>query len=88
MNRFLIVLIATFLICSQSFAAKPKSIRYLKEIFVNDVTYVHYVVTCSNSKEFDLSAWNNKKLWCEGTGLKDKCYKKKVKAAKKLCKRK
>jgi len=89
MKNSLLIFIVSFAICSLSHAAKPKSIKYIEEIFIDDTTtYVYYQVTCTNKKRHDLSAWNDKKLWCEGKGIKDVCNKKKVKSAKKLCKKK
>ena len=82
--------IACFLLSTslsyQCFAAKPKSIKYVEEVFQGDKSYVHYIVTCSDDATFDISAWDDKKLWCEGKGLKENCNKKKIKTAKKLCK--
>lgn len=70
-----------------AFAAKPTSITYVKEIPVDDKeVYAHYQVKCSNGETKDITAWDNRKLWCQGEGLKDSCDKKQIKAAKEACK--
>lgn len=68
-------------------AAKPTSIKYQEDIVINnDQVYSYYVVKCSNGEMKDISAWDNRKLWCIGKGLKDECNKKQIKTAKKVCK--
>lgn len=68
-------------------AAKPKSVVQIEDVITaNDEIFTHYVVKCNNGVEVDVSAWNNKKLWCLGKGKKDVCKKKQIKIAKKACK--
>ena len=70
-----------------SHAAKPTSFKYVEEIVAdNDTTYALYLVKCSNGKRYQISAFNNKKLWCEGKGIQDNCTKKNIKLGKKVCK--
>lgn len=69
-------------------AAKPTSITF-KETKINsdDVQYQLYVVKCSDGISDDISAWNNRKLWCEGDSMSESdCDKKQIKIAKKVCK--
>ena len=68
-------------------AKMPKSIKYIEEILLDgDVSYVHYLVTCSNGTTVDISSWDGNKLWCQGKGQKEVCNKKKIKTAKQVCK--
>lgn len=89
MMTFKKTLTATALLMATSavFAAKPTSIKYIEEIVVEgDNVYAHYVVTCSDGAEKDISAWDNRKNWCVGKGGKDDCSKKQIKTAKEVCK--
>ena len=82
-----ILVMSGLILAASCFAAKPTSFKYIEEIIVADnEVYAHYVVKCSNGKEYDVSAWDNKKLWCVGKGLKDECFKKNIKAGKVVCK--
>ena len=83
------VALATALIAlsTSAFAAKPTSIKYVEDVVLeNDLIYSHYQVKCSDGKEGDLSAWDNRKKWCVGKGGQDTCSKKQIKTAKKVCK--
>ena len=69
-------------------AAKPAGISF-KETKTNaeGTEYQLYSVKCSNGQQRDISAWNNRKLWCLGTAIEDdQCEKKQIKIAKKACK--
>lgn len=79
-----VVTVITFA-ASSTFAAKPTSIKFIEDIVVGDSIYSHYVVHCSNNKRKDISAWNNRKSWCVGKGLKSHCKKKQISAARKVC---
>ena len=70
-------------------AAKPTSVKYIEDIVTeSEDIYSYYVVNCSDGKSADISAWNNRKLWCIGKGVKDDpaCAKKQIKTAKQVCK--
>ena len=78
---------AILLAAGSTFASKPSSIRYIEEIVADgDEVYAHYIVTCSNGAEKDITAWDNRKNWCVGKGTKDDCSKKQIKTAKAVCK--
>lgn len=83
-----VVAASAFVLASASaFAAKPTSIKYIEDIVVEgDQVYAHYVAKCSNGESKDLSAWDNRKQWCQGKGTRDDCTKKQIKAAKQACK--
>lgn len=85
-----ITILFTLILCSWSLfshAAKPTSIKYVEEIVVGeDKVYAYYQVSCSNGDKKDISAWDNRKLWCLGKGGTDTCHKKQIKTAKKSCK--
>lgn len=69
-------------------AAKPSSITF-KETKTNadNVPYQLYVVKCSNGMSHEITAWNNRKLWCVGDSMSESnCEKKQIKIAKKVCK--
>lgn len=67
-------------------AAMPKSIKYVEDVFADaDTIYVHHKVTCKNGESYDISYWDNVKLWCQGKGEKNLCNKKKIKTAKDVC---
>ena len=77
---------ALIIASSSAFAAKPTSIKYIEDIVLdNDLIFSYYQVKCSNGKTSDITAWNNRKKWCVGKGQQDKCYKKQIKTAKKVC---
>ena len=83
-----ILIIALLIIPTLAFAAKPVSIKYIEDIVTEDEDiYAYHIVKCSNGKSSQISAWNNRKLWCAGKGLKDECKKKQIKSAKMVCKR-
>ena len=90
MNFFIRILsiftIVTF--STQSFAAKPLSIKFIEDVIAGDRIYSHYIVMCSNGSQRDLSAWDNRSIWCEGKGSKTRCNKKQLKTAKNACERK
>lgn len=68
-------------------AAKPTSVTF-KESKTNseDVQYQLYVVSCSDGKKYDITSWNNRKLWCISDTISDEgCEKKQVKVAKRVC---
>ncbi len=69
-----------------AFAAKPTSIVYVQEVPVGNEIYAQFKVKCSDNTEKDVSAWDNRKLWCQGIGTKDDCDKKQIASAKKACK--
>ncbi len=67
-------------------AAKPVSIKHIEDVVTNsEAIYQLYQVRCSNGKVLEISAWNGRKLWCLGSGAKNDCFKKQIKAAKKTC---
>jgi hypothetical protein len=69
-------------------AAKPTSITF-KETKTNsdDVQYQLYVIKCSDGISHEITAWNNRKLWCVGDSMSEPgCEKKQIKIAKKVCK--
>jgi hypothetical protein len=79
------VAIAAF--SASSFAAKPTSIVFDSNHETADGTaYSTYFVKCSNGKQQELTAWNNRKKWCIGDATSEKCEKKQIKAAKIACK--
>ena len=47
--------------------------------------YAQYVVKCSDGTDKTISTWDNRKSWCQGTGLKEDCDRKQIEAAKKAC---
>ena len=88
-NHLKLGILLTVLLGSQlAFAAKPVSIKYnLKAKDAEGNTYLVYQVKCSNGAKKSITAWDNKKLWCEGKGKKDICNKKQIKTAKAVCKK-
>ncbi|MFT5692524.1 MAG: hypothetical protein ACI92E_001859 [Oceanicoccus sp.] len=86
MRTLSIFAIVTF--ATQSFAAKPLSIRFIEDVVAGESIYSHYIVICSNDKKRDISSWNNRRSWCEGKGSKTRCKKKQLKTAKNVCKKK
>lgn len=77
---------ALALMAGAAMAAKPTSITYVKEVPQNGEVYAHFKVKCSDGSEKDVSAWDNRKLWCQGLGGKDECDKKQIASAKRACK--
>ena len=89
MKRLCLLALPLFigLFAPASYGAKPTSFQYVEEIVMDDETvYALYLVKCSNEESFEISAFDNKKLWCEGKGIKENCEKKNIKLGKKLCK--
>jgi len=81
-----ILLTIVALIATSSYGATPKSIRYVEEVTTRGGNlYAHYKVTCSDNKKADISAWNDGKKWCVGRGQQDRCAKKRVKIARRVC---
>ena len=86
MNKKILLAAAMTLVAGAAFAGKPTSIVYIQEVPVGDEIYAQFKVKCSDGVEKEVSAWDNRKLWCQGVGLKDNCDKKQISAAKKACK--
>ncbi len=75
------------LVSLNTHAAQPKSVRYIEDVIIQgDQMYAYYIVKCSNGVHIDVSAWNERKLWCIGNGEKTDCKKKQIKIAKLACK--
>jgi hypothetical protein len=85
-KKIFILLGVTLAVNYAAYAAQPKSIKHVADIVEGEVIYGHYIVTCSNGKEVDVSAWDNKDTWCIGMGLKDDCVDRQIKIAKNACK--
>jgi hypothetical protein len=86
MNKFLIAA-AAIVFTASAYAAKPTSITYVKEVpLANDEIYAEFLVKCSDGQEKSITAWENRKNWCQGVGLKDDCTRKQIDAAKAACK--
>ena len=84
--KTLLITTALVAVSTAALAARPTSIKYTEDIVVEgDQIYSHYVVKCSNGDEKDISAWDKRKTWCVGRGLKDDCSKKQIKTAKQVC---
>lgn len=72
---------------ASSFAAKPTSIVFDSNNETAEGTaYSTYRVKCSNGKQKELTAWDNRKKWCVGDATSEECEKKQIKAAKNACK--
>ncbi len=72
---------------SAVFAAKPTSIVFDSKATTEDgVEYHNYFAKCSNGKSMPLTAWDNRRKWCQGEASMEDCEKKQIKAAKKACK--
>lgn len=72
---------------ASSFAAKPTSIVFSENAQNADGTpYANYMVKCSNGKQAELTAWDNRRKWCVGDMNSEDCEKKQIKAAKAACK--
>lgn len=88
MRKTGLVALLMFSLVPASHAAKPTSFQYLEDIVMEDESiYALYLVKCSDGKSYEISAFNNKKLWCEGKGKQENCERKNIKLGKKLCKR-
>lgn len=85
-ERKLPLLAVALLLSSAVFAAKPTSITYVKEVPVGNEIYAEYVVKCSDNSDKSITAWDNRKNWCQGVGAKEDCDRKQIQAAKKACK--
>lgn len=88
MKKLIIIIGSSILFSLSAFAAKPTSVKYVEDVVTgSEEIFSHYVVACSDGKEGDVSAWDNRKLWCIGKGSKhDSCAKKQIKTAKQVCK--
>ncbi len=86
MKRKILLAAALTVVAGAAFAAKPTSIVYVQEVPVDDEIYAQFTVKCSDGTEKSVSAWDNRKLWCQGIGTKEDCDKKQIAAAKKACK--
>lgn len=88
MNFLKLFVSATALLAaSSSFAAKPTSIVFQGNGETADSTpFAQYAVKCSNGKEVQLTAWDNRSEWCVGEESKENCEKKQIRAAKTACK--
>lgn len=86
MKSRILLAAALTVMAGAAFAGKPTSIVYVQEIPLDDEIYAQFKVKCSDGEEKDVSAWDNRKLWCQGIGLKTECDKKQIMAAKKACK--
>lgn len=86
--NFFIYIFGFILFClgACSYAAQPKSVKHIEDIVSGDRIYGYYVVKCDNGAEVEVSAFDDKKLWCLGKGTKDTCQKKQIKIAKVACK--
>ena len=68
-------------------AARPTSIVFNSNSADSEGNaYAKYIVKCSNGKQAELTAWNNRKKWCVGDASSDICEKTQIKAAKGACK--
>lgn len=83
--RSVVVLIG-LLFAGSTLAAKPVSIKFKNKVAGEEGEYLIYQVKCSNGVGKLISAWDNKRLWCQGEGGKDICNKKQIKTAKGACK--
>lgn len=87
MRKLGLVALLMLTLVPASYGSKPKSFQYVEEIVMEDETvYALYLVKCSDGKDYEISAFNNKKLWCEGKGIQENCEKKNIKLGKKICK--
>ncbi len=84
--KYAIILIAVFFTLAAE-ASRPKSIKYVEDIVMADHTiYSHYVVSCTDGRVADVSAWDKRKKWCIGKGANvGVCEKKQIKVAKLVC---
>ena len=82
------VLVVTLLLAmaGNTYSAQPRSVKLIEDMITEDDSiYSHYIVKCSDGREIDVSAWDNKLLWCMGKGGKEDCEQKQIKIAKKAC---
>ena len=89
MNTIIKTVIAGGLLAmsATTLAAKPTSIIFDSNGVTDDGTpYASYMVKCSNGKSMPLTAWENRKKWCNGDATSEECEKKQIKVAKKACK--
>ena len=77
---------ALFTAASGAAAAQPTTFEFVADVVLGEEVYSHYVVHCSNGSKYDLSAWNNRQLWCTGVGSKNKCNKTQLSIGRYLCK--
>jgi len=69
-------------VASASFAAKPTSIVFQANGETAEATpFAQYAVKCSNGKQVQLTAWDNRRQWCVGQQSTENCTKKQIKAA-------
>jgi hypothetical protein len=80
------ILIISLLLTSPVFAAQPTSIKHIEDIVTGNTIFSHYVVHCSDGTKHNISAWNERKLWCVDKGRKDKCFKTQISIARYTCK--
>lgn len=87
MPRALLCFIFLMIVSSFGLAAVPQTIKYVEDVILpNDEIYSYYVVTCSDDRSIDVSAFDDKKLWCVGKGVRENCETKQIKVAKQVCK--
>lgn len=85
--RFMLMVSLLSAVALPAVAAKPVSIAF-KQLGYNHTgqEYSVYDVECSNGSNVDITAWNNRKLWCQGDkATEQNCDKKQIKAAKRAC---
>lgn len=76
---------AVILVTGLSWAAEPKDITFkgkANKLIGGD--YMEYTVHCSDGTSRTITAWDNRKKWCVGTG--NECTNDQLKAAKMACK--
>lgn len=79
--------VSALVFISSVLAAVPVKVKYIEDIITaDDEIYAYFVVTCSDESVVDISAYDDKKLWCVGKGKKEECEPKQIKIAKKVCK--
>jgi hypothetical protein len=47
--------------------------------------YAQYTVKCSNGQSRLISAWDNRRVWCVGDGLRENCFTRQLAAAQAAC---
>ena len=88
MKNFVSIFLAPALLAASmtASAAKPTGITFDSDGTTPDgVAYANYIVKCSNGEKQPITAWDNRKKWCVGSGSLDNCHKKQIKAAKRAC---
>ena len=82
-----VIIGVSLMLSHAAMAAKPTSITFKEtKTKYEEVKYQRYVVKCSDGKSNDISAWNNRKLWCVGDIISGQgCDKRQVKIAKRVC---